>query len=134
MGRSDAGRISQRPAFRSILERTKREATAEADCICFPPGKPPHLELRPEIEAAGAVRCPLHGEGFKRRAPTVYRVIGVPAHLDRASWRWRSAQSIKAMDASFPPRPLAGEEDRGTGWDGAVCAEGWDGDSSAATP
>jgi hypothetical protein len=24
-------------------------------------------------------------------------------HLDRASWRWRSAQVIKAMDASFPP-------------------------------
>lgn len=85
------------------LERTKREVTAEADCICFPPQEPPRLELRPEIEAARAVRCPLHGERFKKRARTIYRVIGLPAHLDRASWRWRSAQYIKAMDASFPP-------------------------------
>ncbi len=30
-------------------------------------------------------------------------MIGLPTHLDRASWTWRSAQYIKAMDASFPP-------------------------------
>jgi len=84
------------------LERTKREIAAEADCICFPPGEPPHLQLRPEIEAARAVRCPLHGARFKK-VPIVYRVIRLPAHLDRASWRWRSAQYIKAMEASFPP-------------------------------
>jgi len=85
------------------LERRKRKVTAEEDCICFPPEEPPHLELRPEIEAARAVRCPLHGERFKNLAPTIYREMGLPAHLDRARWSWRSAQYIKAMDASFPP-------------------------------
>jgi hypothetical protein len=87
----------------SKLEQTKRRVRAEADCICFPLEEPPHLELQQEIEAAKAVRCPLHGERFKKRAPIVYRVIRLPAHLDRSSWRWRSAQYIKAMDASFPP-------------------------------
>jgi hypothetical protein len=85
------------------LERRKRKVTAEADCICFPPDEPPYLELQQEIEAAKAVHCPLHGERFKKRAPTIYRVIGLPTHLDRASWSWCSAQYIKAMDASFPP-------------------------------
>ena len=87
----------------SKLERTKRQVTAEADCICFSPEEPPHLELQAEIEAAKAVRCPLHGERFKNMAPTVFRVIRQPAHLDRACWSWRSAQYIKAMEASFPP-------------------------------
>jgi hypothetical protein len=87
----------------SKLERTKRQVTAKADCICFPPEDPPHLELKAEIEAAKAVRCPLHGERIKNLAPTFYRVIRLPAHLDRASWSWRSAQYIKAMEASFPP-------------------------------
>jgi hypothetical protein len=87
----------------SKLEQTKRQVSAEADCICFPPGEPPHPELQPEIEAARAVRCPLHGERFKNLARTIYRVIRLPAHLDRASWNWQSAQYIKAMDASFPP-------------------------------
>jgi len=87
----------------SKLEKTKRQVSAEADCICFPPEEPPHLELQPEIEAANAVRCPLHGKRFSRLAPTIYRVIRLPAHLDRASWSWRSPQYIRAMDASFPP-------------------------------
>jgi len=45
----------------SKLEKTKRQVLTEADCICFPPEAPPHLELQPEVEAAKAVRCPLHG-------------------------------------------------------------------------
>lgn len=87
----------------SKLERTKKRISTDADCICFPPEEPPHLELQPEVEAAKAVRCPLHGERFKNLAPTIYRVIRLPAHLDRASWSWRSAQYIEAMEASFPP-------------------------------
>jgi hypothetical protein len=87
----------------SKLERMKQQVSAEVDCICFPPEEPPHLELQQEIEAAKAVHCSMHGERFKNLAPTCYRVIRLPAHLDRASWSWRSAQYIKAMDASFPP-------------------------------
>jgi hypothetical protein len=87
----------------SKLERTKRQGITEVDCVCFPPEEPPRLELQPEIEAAKAVRCPLHGKRFKNLAPTIFRRIRLPAHLDRASWSWRSPQYIKAMDASFPP-------------------------------
>ena len=74
------------------LEQTKRQVTAEADCICFPPEEPPDLELQPEIEAAKAVRCPLHGERFKELAPTIYRVIRLPA---RASMREHVAASAR---------------------------------------
>ena len=45
----------------------------------------------------------LHGERFSRLAPTIYQVILVPAHLNRACWDWHSPQYIKAMEASFPP-------------------------------
>ena len=86
----------------SKLEQVKRKMAIEADCICFPPEEPPHLELQPEIESARSVRCPLHGKRFKSLAPTIFRVIRLPAHLDRPSWSWRSAQYIKAMEASFP--------------------------------
>ena len=60
------------------LEQTKRQVSAEADCICFPPGESPQLELQQQIEAAKAVHCPLHGERFKKWATTIYRVIGLP--------------------------------------------------------
>lgn len=87
----------------SRLEKTKRRIATEAECICFSPDEPPHLELQSEIEAAKSVRCPLHGERFKNLAPTICRVIRLPAHLDRACWSWCSRQYVKAMDASFPP-------------------------------
>ena len=87
----------------SKLEKTKHQITAEADCICFPPDEPPLLELRAEREAAEAVLCPVHGRRFSKLAPTIYRAISLPGHLDSEWRRWRSAQYIKAMDASFPP-------------------------------
>jgi len=87
----------------SKLEKTKRQKIVEADCICFPPDEPPLLELRAEREAAEAVLCPVHGRRFSKLAPTIYRAISLPGHLDSEWRRWRSAQYIKAMDASFPP-------------------------------
>jgi len=85
------------------LERSNRAIIAEAECICFPPDEPPALELKAEIEAAKAVHCPRHGERFSKLAPTIFRVIRLPAHLDRACCSWHSSQYIKAMEASFPP-------------------------------
>ena len=86
----------------SKLEKTKRRIATEAECICFPPDEPPLLELPAEIEAARAVRCPLHGARFSQLAGTTYRPIYVPQHLEPAWRRGRSPQYIKAMDASFP--------------------------------
>ena len=91
------GSLESRAAARAMLGTV----TAK-DCICFPLEEPPDLELKPEIESARAVRCPLHGERFSRLAPTIYRVILVPAHLNRPCWDWHSPQYIKAMEASFP--------------------------------
>jgi hypothetical protein len=49
------------------------------DCICFPADEPPMLELKAEIEAAKAVRCPIHGERFSEPAIGIYR----PPHFIR---------------------------------------------------
>lgn len=38
----------------SKLEKTKRQIVTEAECICFPPDEPLHVELRVEMEAVAA--------------------------------------------------------------------------------
>ena len=90
------------------LEKSLRDFYGDAeseDCICFPPDQPPDLLLKAEIEAAKAVRCPIHGNRFSKLAPTIYiatRFIQ-PAHLHPERWMGRSPQYVKAMKASFPP-------------------------------
>jgi hypothetical protein len=82
------------------------DGLAGKDCICFPPDEPPDLELKAEIEAARAIRCPLHGERFSKLAPKIYRAPRSvrPAHLQPESWSaWHSPQYLKALRASFPP-------------------------------
>src|SRR5208283_6136949 len=58
------------------LERSIRDvhdnADSEEGCVCFPSGEPPDLGLKAEIEAAKAVRCPIHGPRFSKLAPTIY--------------------------------------------------------------
>src|SRR5215472_7098207 len=72
------GSPESRAAARAILS-----GIASTDCICFPADEPPGLELPVEIEAARAVRCPVHGERFTEVAPHAYRVITNPYHLGR---------------------------------------------------
>ena len=74
-------------------------------CICFPPDEPPDLVLRAEIEAAKAVRCPIHGARFSRLAPMIYVAAQFrqPTHLRPERRKWRSPQYKKAMDATFLP-------------------------------
>lgn len=87
------------------LERLKRGAIPVPDCICFPPGEPPSLVLKAEIESARMVRCPLHGERFDRLASAIYIAAQFrqPTHLHPEHWKGASRQYIKAMEASFPP-------------------------------
>jgi hypothetical protein len=102
------GSIESRAAARSMLD-----GIGGRDCICFPFDEPPELELGAEIEAAKAVRCPLHGERFIRLAPTIYRARRFvrPAHLQSESWLgWRSDRYVKALKASFPPDRWPAEE------------------------
>lgn len=94
------GSLESRAAARSMLDTMPAR-----QCICFPPDEPPHLELEVEIEAAKAVRCPLHGARFSRLAPKIFRSPRyiVPAHLQDESWlSWHSTQYQKALRASFP--------------------------------
>jgi hypothetical protein len=99
------GSLESRAAARTLLD-----GIANNDCICFPPDEPPGLELRVEIEAARAVRCPLHGERFSRLAARPFHVITHPYHLGRDWRKWHSLQYIKAMDASFPADRWPAEE------------------------
>jgi hypothetical protein len=74
-------------------------------CVCFPPGEPPDLALEAEIEAAKAVRCPIHGDRFSKLGPTIYVAAQYrqPTHLHPERWKWRSPQYVRAIEASFPP-------------------------------
>jgi hypothetical protein len=95
------GSLESRAAARSTID-----GMGGRDCICFPPNEPPHLQLKAEIEAAKAVRCPLHGARFSQLAPAVYTAARYtrPAHLEPESrLAWHSKQYVKALKASFPP-------------------------------
>jgi hypothetical protein len=95
------GSAESRAAARALLG-----IAVSQDCICFPADEPPQLELKGEIEAAKAVRCPVHGERFSRLAPMIWRApkFIVPAHLQPESYlSWHSTQYRKALKASFPP-------------------------------
>ena len=99
-------RLEQKDDLENQVEQAgenKATDSPEAECICFPPNEPLHVELRVEMEAVAAVTCPIHGKRFKNFAGSVYRSIYVPTHLD-PHWRaWHSPRYLKAMDASFPP-------------------------------
>ena len=84
------------------IEKLDERASAEVDCICFPPDEPPQLQLKAEVESARSVLCPLHGERFAKVAPAIWRVIETPAHMNLSEWSWHSPQYIKAMKESFP--------------------------------
>ena len=85
------------------LEQGKRKIAVEAECVCFPPDEPPHVDLGAEREAVATVTCRIHGTRFKTFAGTVYRAVYLPTHLDPVWRSWHSPQYVKAMDASFPP-------------------------------
>jgi hypothetical protein len=71
------------------------------DCICFPDKEPPFFCEPSEEEIAAQVKCPLHGERFKRPQFFIYVASWLrakePARRERLS-----AQCRKAWDASFP--------------------------------
>jgi hypothetical protein len=94
------GSLESRAAARSMLDTMPARR-----CTCFPPDEPPDLVLQAEIEAAKAVRCPLHGARFSKLAPMIYVAAQYrqPTHLKPERWKRRSPQYVKAMEAGFPP-------------------------------
>lgn len=94
------GSLESRAAARSMLDTMPAR-----QCVCFPTDEPPDLALKAEIEAAKAVRCPIHGNRFGELAAVIYVAAQFrqPTHLNPERWKWHSPQYKKAMDASFPP-------------------------------
>jgi len=83
-------------------------------CICFPPDEPPDLALKAEIEAATAVRCPIHGNRFGELAPMIYVATQYrrPTRLHPGTLEVVLAAIRKGNESTFPAGPLAGAGDR----------------------
>jgi hypothetical protein len=98
--------ISAAEELPCLLHGNRIAEFSKVDCNCFPPDEPPSLVLKAELDAAKAVRCPLHGARFSKLAREIYRAGRNvrPAHLQPESClAWRSDRYIKALKASFPP-------------------------------
>ena len=83
-------------------EALKSQSIFSVDCICFPEKERPSFGFPIEMEIAGKVKCPLHGERF-----TALFHLYVPKWLREKTWEClttlHSAQYRKAWFASFTP-------------------------------
>jgi hypothetical protein len=92
-------------------EALKGRSIFSLDCICFPEKERPCFGFPIEMEIAGKVKCPLHGERFM---PLFH--IYVSKWFREKIWKHlsthHSAQYRKAWLASFPPNlwPAAEQE------------------------
>lgn len=93
---------------RSLMKRLEKAEKAakiqsrfSTDCICFPDKEPPFFCEPFEEEMAAQVKCPLHGERFKRPQFFMYASSWLRAK-EPARRQRLSAQHRKAWDASFP--------------------------------
>jgi len=91
----------------------KTQSIFSSSCICFPEKERPTFGFLIEMEIAGRVKCPLHGERF---TPLFH--IYVPIWLREKLWNHLSShtdQYRKAWFASFPPElwPAVEETENG---------------------
>jgi hypothetical protein len=106
---------------RSVLKRLEQAEAAlksqsifSQDCICFPEKERPTFGFPIEMEIAGEVKCPLHGERFR---PLFH--LYTPKWLREKLWRHlathlathHSEQYRRAWLASFPPDLWPAEEE-----------------------
>ena len=94
-----------------ITLASKSKLSYPPECLCFPENEPPSFHWPIELEIAAKLKCPLHGNRFKRIA-----MLYVAKWL-REKREWfiatrRSAQYQKAWRASFPPGLWPAEEQR----------------------
>lgn len=91
------------------IERLEQQARKQArvlsrtspECICFPESQIPDVGFPIEEEIAFLVKCPLHGDRFRRRDFWVYKSKWLREKT--AIWVGRqSTQYRKAYEASFP--------------------------------
>jgi hypothetical protein len=102
---------------RSVLKRLEQAEAAlksqsifSQDCICFPEKERPTFGFPIEMEIAGEVKCPLHGERFR---PLFH--LYTPKWLREKLWKHlathHSEQYRRAWLASFPPDLWPAEEE-----------------------
>jgi hypothetical protein len=87
----------------------KTQSIFSPHCICFPEKERPSFGFPIEMEIAGRVKCPLHGERF---TPLFH--LYVPIWLREKLWSHLSSHSDqyrKAWCASFPPELWPAEEE-----------------------
>jgi hypothetical protein len=91
-------------------ESLKARSVFSVDCICFPEKERPFFGFPIEMEIAGKVKCPLHGERFK---PLFH--LYVPKWLREKSWAhlagFHSEQYRKAWFAAFTTELWPAEEE-----------------------
>ena len=91
-------------------ESLKAQCIFSVDCICFPQNEHPTFSFPIEMEIAGRVKCPQHGERF---TPLIH--IYVPMWLREKFAEqlttFHSEQYWKAWFASFPPELWPAEEE-----------------------
>src|SRR5450432_3306545 len=91
----------------------KTQSIFSSSCICFPEKERPTFGFPIEMEIAGKVKCPLHGERF---TPLFH--IYVPIWLREKLWNHLSShtdQYRKAWFASFPMELWPAEEETENG-------------------
>jgi hypothetical protein len=84
------------------LEQTaKAQGKCDPACICFPEKEPPFFCFPSEEEIAAKVKCPQHGNRFRKPVFRIYvskwRLESEPIRRQRLS-----SQYQKAWSASFP--------------------------------
>jgi hypothetical protein len=82
----------------AIAERLARNLGSSADCICFPANEPPFFSSKLDEDRAHSVKCPLHGDRF-RKLILLYRAPW-REERDRIRRQNTSAQFRKAWLAS----------------------------------
>jgi hypothetical protein len=95
--------------IRTVLKRIEQAEKAlraqsifSKDCVCFPEREQPFFCSSYEEPVAAMVKCPLHGERFKRQTFFIY-VASWLAEKEPARRQRLSPQYRKAWEASFPP-------------------------------
>ena len=92
------------------LEKAEENARSQSrarfrfspDCICFPEKEQPFFCSSYEQPIAAMVKCPLHGERFRRQILFIY-VASWLAEKEPARRQRLSPQYRKAWEAGFPP-------------------------------
>jgi hypothetical protein len=98
--------------------------TFSGGCICFPKDDPPWFGWPIEEQVAARLKCPLHGERFKRSHFYIYVAQWLREKLPQLLSSRHSSQYRKAWFAGFPPELWPAEEDES---DGPLCLKLKDG-------